>query len=93
MPNRHGDLNIEEAAAYLGVSPSLMWSLYSAPGGPLYLLGVTEQEQEEGPWFTNADLDSFRPRMAGVIAREVRLLEADPGEPKSAGLRAGSGPA
>lgn len=69
MPNAHGDLNITEAAKYLGVSDSIMWSLYAAPGGPLFLLGRTARLRQEGPWFTTADLDQFRPRLPVALAR------------------------
>lgn len=69
MPNRHGDLNIGEAAQYLGVSESIMRLLYAAPNGPLFLLGGTKQMRAEGPWFAVADLDRFRPRMSSVIAK------------------------
>lgn len=68
MPNRHGDLNITEAAAYLGVSQSLMASLYEAPFGPLFLLGATKADRAAGPWFMKQDLDAFRLRLPGLIA-------------------------
>lgn len=68
MPNQHGDLSMTEAAKYLGVSDSIMESLYVAPGGPLYLLGTNPEMQAAGPWFAKADLDRFRPRLFAVLA-------------------------
>jgi hypothetical protein len=69
MPNRHGDLNMIEAAAYLGVAVDVLKALHAASIGPLFVIGVTKADKAAGPWFFVSDLDRFRPRLPAALLR------------------------
>lgn len=76
MPNRHGDLNITEAAAYLGVAPDILTSLHDADGGPQHYPEKCEQPQfADGPWFPKWALDQYRPILWAEIGALLPRLE------------------
>ena len=86
MPNEYGNLNITEAAAYLGVSGSVLTSLIDAGGGPPHYPEKAEQSQfAYGPWFPKWGLEQYR----SILWVEVANLEheatitSSAGEPKS----------
>lgn len=88
MPNRHGDLDIVEAAEYLGVSVSRMQELAELPCGPSFYPSKEEAHIfKEGPWFPRWALDAIRP-MADTLVMAGRLTRTGvTGPPKSKTLR------
>jgi hypothetical protein len=92
MPNSLGDLNIEEAAKYLGVSVDVMKALVAAPAGPFFLTGRTKKLRAQGPWFTKNDLETFRPRLVRELAKlslPHAAVECGAGNAKSVLAKAG----
>jgi hypothetical protein len=63
MPNQRGELNICEAAEYLGVPVRFLWSRCVALVDPPFLLGNSRADFDGAPWFAAHDLDRFRPHM------------------------------
>lgn len=86
MPNRHGDLNIKEAAAYLSVPVDILKSLYEADAGPGHYPEKHEQAQfPDGPWFPKWALDQYRPILwieAATLLPDLEL-SGPAGTPKS----------
>ena len=96
MPNEYGDLNMIEAAKYLGVAPDILESLRVANRGPTSYPDRSEEHMfpDWGPWFPVWALDQWKPIMF-VELRQMGLphitAEAPGGAAKSVWATTGRG--